>query len=141
MNINDAMSRDCPFKCGTCSCSCMAWEWINEEEVDGRCLLISIPEESRGIPKIACRGTLPTCIQQRLEELGITRHKLAKEVGMNRPKVYEIAAGFQRATPSYQQRIANVLNMTTEELFGQSGMARIVGEDENNGITKNQDAV
>lgn len=63
---------------------------------------------------------------KRLEELGITRHKLAKDVGMNRPKIYEVAAGFQRATMSYQQRIANVLEKTPEELFDQNGMARHV---------------
>ena len=65
---------------------------------------------------------------KRLEELGITRHKLAKDVGMNRPKIYEVAAGFQRATMSYQQRIANVLEKTPEELFDQNGMARRVEE-------------
>jgi len=141
MNINNAMNRGCPFKCGTCSCSCMAWEWINEEDVDGRCMLIPIPEEARGMPEIAYRGTLQTRIQQKLEELRMTRHKLAKEVGMNRPKVYEVAAGFQRATPSYQQRIASVLSMTTEDLFNEYGMARIVREDENNGTAKNQNVV
>ena len=65
---------------------------------------------------------------EKLKDLGMSRHKLAKEVGMNRPKVYEVAAGFQRATPSYQQRIASVLNITTEELFDQFGMARKCGE-------------
>lgn len=63
---------------------------------------------------------------KRLEELGITRHKLAKDVGMNRPKIYEVAAGFQRATMSYQQRIANVLEKTPEDLFDENGMARHV---------------
>ena len=47
MNINDAMSKSCPFKNGTCSYSCMAWEWINAKDVDGRCMLIPIPEEAR----------------------------------------------------------------------------------------------
>ena len=42
MNINDAMSKSCPFKNDTCSYSCMAWEWINEEDVGGRCMLIPI---------------------------------------------------------------------------------------------------
>lgn len=65
---------------------------------------------------------------KKLKELRMTRHKLAKEVGMNRPKVYEVAAGFQRATPSYQHRIASVLSMTTEDLFDQYGMARRVEE-------------
>ena len=32
------------------SYSCMAWEWINEEDVGGRCMLIPIPEEARGMP-------------------------------------------------------------------------------------------
>ena len=50
MNINDAMSKSCPFKDCTCSYSCMAWEWINEEDVGGRCMLIPIPEEARGMP-------------------------------------------------------------------------------------------
>lgn len=48
MNINDAMSKSCPFKNDTCSYLCMAWEWINEEDVGGRCMLIPIPEEARG---------------------------------------------------------------------------------------------
>ena len=52
MNINDAMSKSCPFKNGTCSYSCMAWEWINEEDAGGRCMLIPTPEEARG-----CRHT------------------------------------------------------------------------------------
>ena len=141
MNINDAMNKSCPFTNGTCSSLCMAWKWINEEEMDGCCLLIPMSGESREMPEIAYRGTLQTRIQQRLEELRMTRHKLAKEVGMNRPKVYEVAAGFQRATPSYQQRIASVLGLTTEELFDKFGMARIVREDENDGITENQDVV
>ena len=69
---------------------------------------------------------METIIMEKLKDLGMSRHKLAKEVGMNRPKVYEVAAGFQRATMSYQQRIANVLEKTPEDLFDENGMARHV---------------
>lgn len=71
---------------------------------------------------------METLIMRKLEALGMTRHKLAKEIGMNRAKIYEVAIGFRRATLSYQEPIAKVLGVTPESLFDENGMARLVKE-------------
>ena len=67
-----------------------------------------------------------TAIKSIMEKQGITAHTLAKKLGGNRTKIYEITKGFSRATAPLQERIAEALNATKEDLFDEFGMARHV---------------
>ena len=69
-----------------------------------------------------------TAIKGIMEKQGITAHTLAKKLGGNRSKLYEVVGGFSRATAPLQERIAEALNATKEDLFDQYGMARRVEE-------------
>ena len=69
-----------------------------------------------------------TAIKSIMEKQGITAHALAKKLGGNRSKLYEVAGGFSRATAPLQERIAEALNATKEDLFDPYGMARKCGE-------------
>lgn len=65
-----------------------------------------------------------TAIKNIMDKQGITAHSLAKILGGNRSKLYEVVGGFSRATAPLQERISEALNATTEELFDHHGMAR-----------------
>jgi len=69
-----------------------------------------------------------TAIKGIMEKQGITAHTLAKKLGGNRSKLYEVVGGFSRATAPLQERIAEALNATKEDLFDEFGMARKCGE-------------
>ena len=53
-----------------------------------------------------------TAIKSIMEKQGITAHTLAKKLGGNRSKLYEVVGGFSRATAPLQERIAEALNAT-----------------------------
>ena len=69
---------------------------------------------------------MSTALKEHMVKQGITAHTLAKKLGGNRTKIYEITKGFSRATVPLQERIAEALNAKKEELFDQNGMARHV---------------
>ena len=69
-----------------------------------------------------------TAIKSIMEKQGITAHTLAKKLGGNRSKLYEVVGGFSRATVPLQERIAEALNAKKEDLFDEHGMARRVEE-------------
>jgi len=65
-----------------------------------------------------------TVVKGIMESQGVTGHSLAKKVGGNRSKIYEVVKGFRRATAPLQDKIAEALNATKEDLFDKNGMAR-----------------
>ena len=71
---------------------------------------------------------MDTALKEHMMKQGITAHTLAKNLGGNRTKIYEITKGFSRATAPLQERIAEALNATKEDLFDEFGMARKCGE-------------
>ena len=71
---------------------------------------------------------MDTALKELMNKQGITAHTLAKKLGGNRTKIYEITKGFSRATAPLQERIAEALNATKEDLFDEFGMARKCGE-------------
>lgn len=71
---------------------------------------------------------MDTALKEHMVKQGITAHTLAKKLGGNRTKIYEITKGFSRATVPLQERIAEALNAKKEDLFDEYGMARRVEE-------------
>lgn len=69
---------------------------------------------------------MQTVVKNIMERQGFTGHSLAKILGGNRSKVYEVLGGYARATAPLQERIAEALNATKEDLFDEFGMARHV---------------
>ena len=67
---------------------------------------------------------MDTALKEHMIKQGITAHTLAKNLGGNRTKIYEITKGFSRATVPLQDKIAKALNATKEDLFDENGMAR-----------------
>lgn len=67
---------------------------------------------------------MDTKLKELMCKQGITTHTLAKKLGGNRTKIYEITKGFSRATAPLQDKIAEAINATKEDLFDENGMAR-----------------
>ena len=67
---------------------------------------------------------MSTKILKMLKERQQTIYFLALRVGGNRPKIYEIAKGFSRASLPMQEKMSKVLGVTREVIFDPNGMAR-----------------
>lgn len=67
---------------------------------------------------------MQTVVKSIMESQGVTGHSLAKVLGGNRSKVYEVIGGYARATAPLQDKIAEALSATKEDLFDEFGMAR-----------------
>lgn len=67
---------------------------------------------------------METKIKAALKKRKMTVYQMYKKVGGNRAYCYQVASGFCRATQPMREKIAAFLEVPTDSLFDENGMAK-----------------